>query len=166
MRPTNCFRSSSIRTCTSASTRRRPATSGPDAGHEVPPSWNSSKTTAAAREWKSRCAGYTVAWKTRTEDRVLTDPQRQVIPGSGHTPDAYDIEGRDRAQTRPVIPLGQKSYDGQPRMGFFTDTTVCIGCKACEVACKEWNDVPATLMSSPATPMTTPATSGPTPGAT
>ena len=27
--------------------------------------------------------------------------------------------------------------------GFLTDTTVCIGCKACEVACKEWNDVPA-----------------------
>jgi formate dehydrogenase iron-sulfur subunit len=29
------------------------------------------------------------------------------------------------------------------RVGFFTDTTLCIGCKACEVACKEWNDVPA-----------------------
>ncbi|HEV7908007.1 MAG TPA: 4Fe-4S dicluster domain-containing protein [Pseudonocardiaceae bacterium] len=29
-----------------------------------------------------------------------------------------------------------------PRVGFFTDTSVCIGCKACEVACKEWNDVP------------------------
>src|SRR5436190_14943736 len=29
-----------------------------------------------------------------------------------------------------------------PRMGFFTDTSVCIGCKACEVACKEWNSVP------------------------
>ncbi|WP_344611948.1 4Fe-4S dicluster domain-containing protein [Dactylosporangium salmoneum] len=28
-------------------------------------------------------------------------------------------------------------------MGFFTDTSVCIGCKACEVACKEWNGVPA-----------------------
>jgi formate dehydrogenase iron-sulfur subunit len=28
------------------------------------------------------------------------------------------------------------------RVGFFTDTSVCIGCKACEVACKEWNDVP------------------------
>ncbi|HEY1933947.1 MAG TPA: 4Fe-4S dicluster domain-containing protein, partial [Acetobacteraceae bacterium] len=26
--------------------------------------------------------------------------------------------------------------------GFFTDTTVCIGCKACEVACKEWNNLP------------------------
>ena len=24
-------------------------------------------------------------------------------------------------------------------MGFFTDTTICIGCKACEVACKNWN---------------------------
>jgi formate dehydrogenase iron-sulfur subunit len=36
-------------------------------------------------------------------------------------------------------------YDGEagPRMGFFTDTSVCIGCKACEVACKEWNLVPA-----------------------
>jgi formate dehydrogenase iron-sulfur subunit len=34
-------------------------------------------------------------------------------------------------------------YDSHPpRMGFFTDTSVCIGCKACEVACKEWNAVP------------------------
>jgi formate dehydrogenase iron-sulfur subunit len=30
------------------------------------------------------------------------------------------------------------------RMGFFTDTTVCIGCKACEVACKQWNRLLAT----------------------
>ncbi len=29
----------------------------------------------------------------------------------------------------------------ESRMGFFTDTTLCIGCKACEVACKEWNDL-------------------------
>src|SRR2546421_1237641 len=28
------------------------------------------------------------------------------------------------------------------RVGFFTDTSVCIGCKAWEVACKEWNGVP------------------------
>jgi len=27
--------------------------------------------------------------------------------------------------------------------GFFTDSTLCIGCKACEVACKEWNNVSA-----------------------
>ena len=32
--------------------------------------------------------------------------------------------------------------EAKPRVGFFTDTTVCIGCKACEVACKEWNLVP------------------------
>jgi formate dehydrogenase iron-sulfur subunit len=32
--------------------------------------------------------------------------------------------------------------DHPPRVGFFTDTSVCIGCKACEVACKEWNAVP------------------------
>jgi formate dehydrogenase iron-sulfur subunit len=38
---------------------------------------------------------------------------------------------------------GDAGYDEHPpRMGFFTDTSVCIGCKACEVACKEWNDVP------------------------
>jgi formate dehydrogenase iron-sulfur subunit len=28
------------------------------------------------------------------------------------------------------------------RYGFFTDTSICIGCKACEVACKEWNQIP------------------------
>ena len=40
-------------------------------------------------------------------------------------------------------PDGMDTYpDQQPRMGFFTDTSVCIGCKACEVACKEWNGVP------------------------
>lgn len=27
--------------------------------------------------------------------------------------------------------------------GFFTDTTICIGCKACEVACKQWNELPS-----------------------
>ncbi len=32
--------------------------------------------------------------------------------------------------------------DPPARKGFFTDTSVCIGCKACEVACKEWNAVP------------------------
>jgi formate dehydrogenase iron-sulfur subunit len=32
--------------------------------------------------------------------------------------------------------------DHPSRVGFFTDTSICIGCKACEVACKEWNNVP------------------------
>ena len=34
------------------------------------------------------------------------------------------------------------AYDNYQRMAFFTDTSVCIGCKACEVACKEWNRNP------------------------
>ncbi len=39
--------------------------------------------------------------------------------------------------TAGVLIVPGRSY------GFFTDTTVCIGCKACEVACKEWNNLPA-----------------------
>ncbi|WP_410051092.1 4Fe-4S dicluster domain-containing protein [Acidiferrimicrobium sp. IK] len=39
--------------------------------------------------------------------------------------------------------IGTPRYDREQRVGFFTDTSICIGCKACEVACKEWNDVPA-----------------------
>jgi formate dehydrogenase iron-sulfur subunit len=40
-------------------------------------------------------------------------------------------------------PAAEAGYDdARPRMGFFTDTSVCIGCKACEVACKEWNLIP------------------------
>ena len=41
-------------------------------------------------------------------------------------------------------PAGDAGHpsDHPPRVGFFTDTSVCIGCKACEVACKEWNMLP------------------------
>jgi formate dehydrogenase iron-sulfur subunit len=43
----------------------------------------------------------------------------------------------------PNDPAARSGFpDAPPRMGFFTDTSVCIGCKACEVACKEWNHVP------------------------
>jgi formate dehydrogenase iron-sulfur subunit len=40
----------------------------------------------------------------------------------------------------PAADAGHREHP--PRVGFFTDTSVCIGCKACEVACKEWNSVP------------------------
>jgi formate dehydrogenase iron-sulfur subunit len=40
-------------------------------------------------------------------------------------------------------PAAWAGHAGHPaRAGFFTDTSVCIGCKTCEVACKEWNAVP------------------------
>jgi formate dehydrogenase iron-sulfur subunit len=45
-----------------------------------------------------------------------------------------------RATPEPARADGHESPP--PRVGFFTDTSVCIGCKACEVACKEWNHVP------------------------
>jgi len=35
--------------------------------------------------------------------------------------------------------------EARTRVGFFTDTSICIGCKACEVACKEWNEIPMDL---------------------
>src|SRR5690242_12209037 len=43
-------------------------------------------------------------------------------------------------QKEPPLP-------SQPAMGFFTDTSLCIGCKACEIACKQWNELPATTPS-------------------
>ena len=42
-----------------------------------------------------------------------------------------------------IDPAARAGHRDHPtRVGFFTDTSVCIGCKACEVACKEWNAVP------------------------
>jgi formate dehydrogenase iron-sulfur subunit len=50
----------------------------------------------------------------------------------------FDRMIRDESElTAGVRIMPGRSY------GFFTDTTVCIGCKACEVACKEWNNLPA-----------------------
>src|SRR5688572_6356159 len=48
-------------------------------------------------------------------------------------------QDRPRVTSNPAVPAAPNA---EP-MGFFTDTTVCIGCKACEVACKSWNLLPA-----------------------
>ena len=43
----------------------------------------------------------------------------------------------------PTDPAADARWpEAKPRKGFFTDTSICIGCKACEVACKEWNHNP------------------------
>jgi formate dehydrogenase iron-sulfur subunit len=43
----------------------------------------------------------------------------------------------------PLDPARDAGWvDAPPRKGFLTDTSICIGCKACEVACKEWNAIP------------------------
>jgi formate dehydrogenase iron-sulfur subunit len=61
-------------------------------------------------------------------------PARTRVPGGGLV----------SAQPRIETEAWPETYgdEAKPRMGFFTDTSVCIGCKACEVACKEWNQVP------------------------
>ncbi|HWD65005.1 MAG TPA: 4Fe-4S dicluster domain-containing protein [Solirubrobacteraceae bacterium] len=57
------------------------------------------------------------------DDRLLTVPLTEHTGDPAAWPDTYGDEA-------------------MPRMGFFTDTSICIGCKACEVACKEWNQTP------------------------
>jgi formate dehydrogenase iron-sulfur subunit len=54
-----------------------------------------------------------------------------------------DAQGRPNSWYGPLDPAPDAGWtDPPPRKGFFTDTSICIGCKACEVACKEWNQVP------------------------
>ena len=57
---------------------------------------------------------------------------------------------QDYADRDPQHPIPQEAeitagtrIEAGRSYGFFTDTTLCIGCKACEVACKEWNNLPA-----------------------
>ncbi|HLX55834.1 MAG TPA: 4Fe-4S dicluster domain-containing protein [Ktedonobacteraceae bacterium] len=56
-----------------------------------------------------------------------------------------DTNGRGSLQAVISSLVGNKMppIAQQPAMGFFTDTSLCIGCKACEVACKQWNQLPA-----------------------
>jgi formate dehydrogenase iron-sulfur subunit len=53
-----------------------------------------------------------------------------------------DLEFAAPLDNEAELTAGTRIEPGR-RYGFFTDTTLCIGCKACEVACKEWNNLPA-----------------------
>src|SRR5207249_7033588 len=64
-------------------------------------------------------------------DRNVTGVQTCALP---------ILSVSDFASLEDVV--GTYGEEARPRMGFFTDTSICIGCKACEVACKEWNLVP------------------------
>jgi formate dehydrogenase iron-sulfur subunit len=73
----------------------------------------------------------------RPEASSSTDPTAGFGSNVG-TPYTTPMTG----QTERASYLGMPS-ERPPRLGFFTDTSICIGCKACEVACKEWNLIPA-----------------------
>jgi formate dehydrogenase iron-sulfur subunit len=64
----------------------------------------------------------------------------------------FEVVGRPQAPEGHAAGLLRRLIDPfrraplpppRPATGFYTDTTVCIGCKACEVACKQWNQLPA-----------------------
>jgi formate dehydrogenase iron-sulfur subunit len=48
-----------------------------------------------------------------------------------------------RTMVSLLVGTKEPPLPSQPAMGFFTDTSLCIGCKACEIACKQWNQLPA-----------------------
>ncbi len=74
------------------------------------------------------------------------DPARYPS-GDGEVPGwpfhhAYDPSAPSTIGVESEMTSGYRIEPGTP-YGFFTDTSICIGCEACEVACKEWNQLPA-----------------------
>jgi formate dehydrogenase iron-sulfur subunit len=68
-----------------------------------------------------------------SRERELSD-----LPSGGNASDGPTLVDR------LIVPLQRGTPPpAHPPTGFYTDTTVCIGCKACEVACKQWNQIPA-----------------------
>jgi formate dehydrogenase iron-sulfur subunit len=87
-----------------------------------------------------------IAFRGRTEDksaRPLEAVDNVRVPWIG-APDGAPIT---EDTTVPITQEAQRTagtrIDPGRAYGFFTDTTLCIGCKACEVACKQWNNLPA-----------------------
>ncbi|WP_051707312.1 MULTISPECIES: 4Fe-4S dicluster domain-containing protein [unclassified Streptomyces] len=70
----------------------------------------------------------------------MADGDTTAVPTAGGDPPPPS--GNLLSGPQPNVARAAGYPDTPPRMGFFTDTSVCIGCKACEVACKEWNAVP------------------------
>ena len=94
-----------------------------------------------------------VTWPTRTHSRYA------CLGPAGRDLHSWALESSSwrschRPATRPsgrsprssIASPGRSAtvmFEPQPSTGFYTDTTVCIGCKSCEVACKQWNQLAA-----------------------
>src|SRR5690606_30302028 len=80
------------------------------------------------------------------QGRHLRHPPRPAPPRAGLARGGRGPPAGGAVVTGLTTSPATSGYGAEtrPRMAFFTDTTVCIGCKACEVACKEWNEIPAT----------------------
>ncbi len=83
-----------------------------------------------------------------------TGPSSQPLPPQPQVGNA-PIPGQPVPRTGTGTPAAPVTFQRGEPIGFFTDATICIGCKACEVACKEWNQLPAELgRDGQALPMT------------
>ena len=67
---------------------------------------------------------------------MVVGPSQQRVNTTGQRPPLRAIVSSLVGSKSPPLPQ-------QKAMGFFTDTSLCIGCKACEIACKQWNQLPA-----------------------
>ena len=76
----------------------------------------------------------------RTRGPALREFVREYADGRA-SPTTPALSFRDGGVMSVDPPPARASGTIRP-VGFFTDTSVCIGCKACEVACKQWNAVP------------------------
>ena len=164
-RPTTCSASPSTRTCTSRSRRSARATSSPGRrprGAALP----------AARRRVPVARGHDRRDRQRARRPQVT-PRRPHAERGRPASRTRAKEERDglpaatscRGRTDPAA--GRRAgQDAPPRKGFFTDTSICIGCKACEVACKEWNAIPEDGLALLGSPTTTPAPWGRARGAT
>src|SRR5437660_11701266 len=74
---------------------------------------------------------------------MAVEPSRRntIQVGAGLAPALG--RGPLRSAVSSLVGAKEPAPPPQPVMGFFTDTSLCIGCKACEVACKQWNQLPA-----------------------
>jgi formate dehydrogenase iron-sulfur subunit len=69
-------------------------------------------------------------------------PAGATAPAAAPVHSAYATSSPMPPGVEAELTAGFRVEPGQA-WGFFTDTSICIGCKACEVACKEWNALPA-----------------------
>jgi formate dehydrogenase iron-sulfur subunit len=73
--------------------------------------------------------------------RAMVRKRGTTVPPPTAHDEAVHLAHQLSGETDPAF-AARWSVDRERRTGFFTDTSICIGCKACEVACKEWNHNP------------------------
>ena len=103
--------------------------------------WRSTRTSTSRRSRRSRAGSVRAGGRGRALPAFVADLRSGRTRGArGRGEGTSDVSALHDHR----MPAAADTYgdDAQERVGFFTDTSVCIGCKACEVACKEWNLIP------------------------